>query len=211
MNTAKALWTMLVASAVATAACGESKSSFNPVAPSAAVAEATQNQDAGDGVFSPTAGPKNGNGNGGGSNGGGKGNNGGGNGNSGGGNGNANDGGNGNGRPPEVPPRQQTPSNTTPTNTTPTTTRKVEIQGPISAASGDSVTVRGQVVTVPSTCTIRHGNRFFEFGDLKVGDLVHIKGQRTTTGTGATAGHDDRVQSNPVTEFRIRRRRRRRR
>lgn len=162
---------------------------MNPVAPTAVVVDGPQSSESGaDGEWDTTAGkperPGNGNGNGGGGNG----NNGGGNGNgnSGGGNGN----GNGNGRndPPSTQtPSTQTPSNQTPTNTTPTTTRRVEIEGLISAKSGDSITVNAMAVTVPATCVIRHGNTQFVFSDLKVGDRVHVKGMRTTTGTGATA------------------------
>ncbi len=170
--------------AVVTAACGDSKSSMNPVAPTAVVVEAAQHSETdAAGEWGTTAGkpnnPGNGNGNGNGNTGGGNGNSGGGNGNSGGGNGN----GNGNGK--NDPPSTQTPQ--LPTNTTPTTTKKVEIEGLISAKSGDAITVNGQKVTVPSTCVIRHGNTQFTFSDLKSGDRVHVKCMRTTAGTGVTA------------------------
>lgn len=185
-------WSLILAGAVVTAACGESKSSMNPVAPSAVVSGA-QGLDTGasGGVVSTTGGPKpgNGNGNGGGGNGNGNGNSGGGNGNgnSGGGNGNGNSGGgngngNGNGQQPSVPPSQQLP-----TNTTPTTTQRVELEGLISAKGAAGITVNGQLVLVPASAVIRHGNRMFTFADLHVGDRVHVKAMRTTTGTGATA------------------------
>ena len=79
MTSLNKTWPLILAGAVLTAACGESNSSMNPVAPSAVVSGA-QGIDAGasGGVVSTTGGPKPGNGNGGG------------NGNSGGGNGNGN-------------------------------------------------------------------------------------------------------------------------
>ncbi|HEX8031624.1 MAG TPA: Calx-beta domain-containing protein [Vicinamibacterales bacterium] len=57
----------------------------------------------------------------------------------------------------------------------------------ISAKSGDSITVNAQAVVVPLNCVIRHGNTQFTFADLHVGDRVHVKGTRTTTGVGALA------------------------
>lgn len=172
----------LVFLAAVSTACSDSKSSMNPVAPTAVVVDAPQSSEAGaegTGEWSTTAGKGNGNGNGG--------------------NGNGDDKdkdkdkdtgtGNGNGKndPPSIT-SPQTPGNTTPTNTTPAiTTRKVEIEGLISSKAGDSITVNAQSVTVPMTCVIRHGNTRFMFSDLKVGDRVHVKGMRTTTGTGAAA------------------------
>lgn len=154
------------ASVAVTVACSDSKS--NPVAPTAVVANAAQSDAPGGGISTAAKGkpenPGNGNGNG--------------NGNNGGGNGN----GNGNGQQPTAPTPGQPP-----TNTTPTTTRKVEIEGLITAKSGDAITVNAQAITVPLDCVIRHGNTRFTFSDLHVGDRVHVKGMRTTTGTGATA------------------------
>jgi hypothetical protein len=190
MNTLKIL-SLVIAGSIVTVACGDSKSSMNPVAPSAVVIGAQNDEaSAGDAVSTTTGGPKpgNGNGNGNGNSGGGNGN-----GNSGGGNGNGNSGGgngNGNGNDkgkdqPTVP----TPGNTTPGNTTPVApvTRKVEIEGLIAAKAGDSITVNGQTVVVPSACPIRHGSTRFTFADLHVGDRVHVRAMRSTTGTGATA------------------------
>lgn len=160
---------LLIVGAVATAACGDSKSSMNPVAPSAVVVGA-QNVEAGEGESSATGkpeNPRNGNGNGN--------------------NGNGN--GNGNGKQPTTPTIPGTSGNTSPGNTTPPApaTRKVEIEGLITAKAGDSITVNGQTVVVPSTCTIRHGSTTFTFGELNLGDRVHVRAMRTTTGTGATA------------------------
>lgn len=160
---------LLIVGAVATAACGDSKSSMNPVAPSAVVVGA-QNVEAGEGESSATGkpeNPRNGNGNGN--------------------NGNGN--GNGNGKQPTTPTIPGTSGNTSPGNTTPPApaTRKVEIEGLITAKAGDSITVNGQTVVVPSTCTIRHGSTTFTFSELNLGDRVHVRAMRTTTGTGATA------------------------
>jgi hypothetical protein len=170
--------------AVVTAACGDSKSA-NPVAPSAIVVDAQQSSEAGGdaGEWGTTGKPENpGNG---------KGNGNGGNGNGNGGGEKDKDNGNGNGNGKNDPPTNTTPSTPTPTptptNTTPTTTRKVEIEGLIASKSGDAITVNAQSVTVPTNCVIRHGNTQFQFSDLKVGDRVHVKGMRTTTGSGSTA------------------------
>ncbi len=57
-------------------------------------------------------------------------------------------------------------------------TRKVELEGLIAAVAGSSITVSGQVVSVPASAVIRHGSRQFEFSDLRVGDRVHVKATR---------------------------------
>jgi len=159
MNNLK-MWSLVIAGSIATVACGDAKSSMNPVAPSAVVVDA-QNLEAGEGggESSATGKPKpppNGNGN-------------------------------GNGKQPTTP----APGGnvTPPNNTTPPapTTKKVEIEGLISAKSGDSITVNAQIVVVPSTCTIRHGSTRFTFSELRIGDRVHVRASRTTTGSGAAA------------------------
>lgn len=201
-SASQALTLTVIVSAIGfAAACGDSKSSMNPVAPSAVVSSA-HNFEAGasGGVVSTTGGPKpgNGNGNGNGNSGGGNGNgngnsgggNGNGNGNSGGGNGNGGGGnGNGNGHDqPTVPTPPTIPGNITPpTNTTPSAPQRVELEGLISAKGAGSITVNGQLVMVPASAAIRHGSRQFTFADLHVGDRVHVKAMRTTTGTGPTA------------------------
>ena len=169
MQTFKWSWSLILAGAVVTAACGDSRSSLNPTAPSAISAETLSAEAGGDGEYSATAKPGNGNGNG--------------NGNNGGGNGNGNGGG-GNGNQP------RTPTNTSPAPTSPVPPgkAKVEIEGLISATGGGTITVRGQVVTVTPDTVIRHGNRRFEFSDLNVGDRVHVRAARiTSTGSGALA------------------------
>jgi hypothetical protein len=148
-----------------TAACGDSKSSMNPVAPSAVVLDGPQSAVSGGvsgpqskgGVPGPPADKGGGNGNGNGK-----------------GNDNGNGNGNGNGQPPS-------------TNTSPgaPVVRKVEIEGLISAKGGDSITVNAQQVVVSSTCPIRHGQTPFTFAQLRVGDRVHVRANRTTT-TGAS-------------------------
>lgn len=156
---------LIFATSMLAAACGDSKSSLNPTAPSA-VSDAALSAEAGEGngEYSATAKPGNGNGNGNG------------------GNGN----GNGNGNQP------RTPTNTSPAPTAPVPPgkAKVEIEGLISATGGGTITVRGQVVTVTPDTVIRHGNRRFEFSDLNVGDRVHVRASRVTAsaaGTGALA------------------------
>jgi hypothetical protein len=160
----KPLFLMVAASVVvAAAACSDSKSSMNPVGPSAVVLDGPQNAESG-GIATTQAkggvpGPPDGKGNG-------------------------NDNGNGNGKQPNGTPGNQTPSNTSPTAPV---VKKVEIEGLISAKGGDSITVNAQQVVVPSTCPIRHGQTPFGFADLHVGDRVHVRANRTTTTTGSVA------------------------
>jgi hypothetical protein len=167
MQTLKVV-SLIFAASMFAAACGDSKSSLNPTAPSAVSADTLSAEAGGDGEYSATAKPNNGNGNG---------NNGNGNGN--GGNGN----GNGNGNQP------RTPTNTSPAPTSPVPPgkAKVDIEGLISAVGGNSITVRGQMVTVTPDTVIRHGNRRFEFSDLNVGDRVHVRAARVTGTDGAAA------------------------
>jgi Domain of unknown function (DUF5666) len=89
--------------------------------------------------------------------------NGGGNGN-GHGNPNVNGGGNGNGN-----------GNGPPATPGPITSKKVEIEGLISAIAGNVLTVNGQNVVVPLTVIVHHGSHLFDFTDLEVGDRVHIR------------------------------------
>lgn len=160
MQTLKVV-SLVFAASVFAAACGDSKSSLNPTAPSAISADPLSAEaGGGNGEHSATAKPA-GNGNGGGGNG---------NGNGGSGNGN----GNGNGNQP------RTPANTSPAPTAPVPPgrAKVEIEGLISAVGGDSITVNGQVVTVTAQTVIRHGNRRFELSELNEGDRVHVRANR---------------------------------
>jgi hypothetical protein len=149
MTTLKFTWSLVIAGSLATAACGDSKSSMLPTAPSAV----TQGSEAAsfDGVSGPTAkggvpGPPEDKGP--------------------------------NGKKPT-----ETPGGKAPTNTSPGAPglKKVEIEGLISAKGGDSITVNGQTVVVPSTCPIRHGQTQFTFADLNLGDRVHVRAQKTTT------------------------------
>lgn len=153
MTRSNGLWSLVLAGAVFTAACGDSKSSMNPVAPSAVVVDGSQNVESG-GVAGPQAkggvpGPPEGKGG-----------------------GKDNDNGNGNGK---------SPNSGTPTNSTPSAPglKKVEIEGLIASKAGDSITVNAQQVVVPATCPIRHGQTPFTFADLKVGDRVHVRANRT--------------------------------
>ncbi len=170
MTRSKIFGSMLVA-CVANAACGDSKLSMNPVAPSAVVVDGSLKDESG-GAISTAAGK------------------GGGSSNSGPGNANTRGAENGDDRggnkddvrPPSVPSAPQAP-----TNTTPTTTSKIEIEGLVSAKVGTVITVNNQAINVPATAVIRHGDRRFTIADLQVGDRVHVKGTRTTTGSGTTA------------------------
>lgn len=153
MSTLKVTWSLVVASAMVTAACGDSKSSMNPVAPSAVVLDGPQNAGASASVSGPQAkggipGPPEGRG------------------------------------PRDREPNERGPK--APTNTSPGSPhapglKKVEIEGLIFAKSGDSITVNGQQVVVPSTCPIRHGQTPFTFADLHVGDRVHVRASRLTS------------------------------
>jgi len=78
--------------------------------------------------------------------------------------------------------KDKQPAGKAPTNTSPSAPglKKVEIEGLISAKGGDSITVNAQQVVVPATCPIRHGQTQFAFSDLKVGDRVHVRADRTS-------------------------------
>jgi hypothetical protein len=166
MTSHKIVWSLLLTGAVMSAACGDSKSSMNPSAPSA-VAAGSQSAEAGeDGVSTGAAKggnpgkPQNpGNGN-----------------------------GNGNGKQPTTPGAPQLPGNTSPGSPSAPGLKKVEIEGLITAKGGDSIIVNGQRVVVPSTCPIRHGNTSFTFADLHIGDRVHVRANKVTDdSTGPTA------------------------
>jgi len=177
-------------------ACADSSSSLNPTAPSAVVGrDDVSKADAG--AVSGTMGgkpanPGNGNGNGGGKpdnpgngNGGGKPDDpGNGNGNGGGkpdapGNGNGNGGGNPHSDEPSVPPSGNPPTDSTPGNSSHT---KVEIEGLIASISASQVSVRGQTVAVTGGTVIRREETALSLGDLEVGDRVHVRATRITTG-----------------------------
>lgn len=177
------LLTLGIAVAVVTAACGDSKSSLVPTAPSAASVESASVDASGDVVTSGTMHHRPGHG-------GGPGN----------GNGNGNDGGGDKDRDPR-----------TPTNTSPAPTRpvppgksKVEFEGRVQSVSSDSLMVNNQVIMVTPETVIRHGNRRFELGDLHIGDRVHVRANRVAppeTATGvvseATLEATDILVQNP--------------
>ncbi len=60
-----------------------------------------------------------------------------------------------------------------------------EIEGLITAinAGARTLTVDGKTVSVPTTASIRHGNRTVAFADLKVGQRVHVKAAPDSTNT----------------------------
>jgi hypothetical protein len=153
MRTSKGRCALLIAGAFVTVACGDSKSSMNPVAPSAIVFDGSQNAQSG-GIAGPQGkggvpGPPEDRGN------------------------NRNDPGSG-----------ENPNSGAPTAPG---LKKVQIEGLISATGGDSITVNGQNVIVPSTCPIRHGSTLFNFADLHTGDRVHVTANKVTDSTGAVA------------------------
>ena len=156
MRTSKGLCALLIAGAFVTVACGDSKSSLNPVAPSAIVFDGSQNVQSG-GIAGPQGkggvpGPPEDRGN------------------------NSNNPGNG-----------KNPNSGAPGTPTAPGLKKVQIEGLISATGGDSITVNGQNVIVPSTCPIRHGSTLFNFADLHIGDRVHVTANKVTDSTGAVA------------------------
>ena len=159
-------WSVVLAGAVMTAACGDSNSSLNPTAPSA-VSSSSLNADAGDEGAESSATAKGGNGKG--------------NGN---GNGNTNDGGNnGRGAPPSTPGSGGGPGNISPGapgNTSPAAPglQKVEIEGLVMSVGTDSLTVNDQTVLVTSETVIRHGDQLFTLSQLNVGDRVHVRATR---------------------------------
>jgi len=156
MRTSKGLCALLIAGAFVTVACGDSKSSLNPVAPSAIVFDGSQNVQSG-GIAGPQGkggvpGPPEDRGN------------------------NSNNPGSG-----------KNPNSGAPGTPTAPGLKKVQIEGLISATGGDSITVNGQKVIVPSTCPIRHGSTLFNFADLHIGDRVHVTANKVTDSTGAVA------------------------
>lgn len=156
MRTSKGLCALLIAGAFVTVACGDSKSSLNPVAPSAIVFDGSQNVQSG-GIAGPQGkggvpGPPEDRGN------------------------NSNNPGNG-----------KNPNSGAPGTPTAPGLKKVQIEGLISATGGDSITVNGQKVIVPSTCPIRHGSTLFNLADLHIGDRVHVTANKVTDSTGAVA------------------------
>ena len=161
MTTSKVLWSLVLSGAVAVAAaCGDSKSSMNPVAPSAVVLDGSQSAESG-GVAGPQAkggvpGPPADKGK---------------------------DKDKEKDKTPSGNPGQgdgQAPTNGSPGAPTAPGLKKVEIEGLISAKGGDSITVNGQKVIVPSTCPIRHGSTSFTFAQLHIGDRVHVKANKVT-------------------------------
>lgn len=175
MWTLKATWSLVLACAVLTAACGDSKSSLNPTAPSAVSASAL-NDEAGGAVAESGSTARGGNGN-----------------------GNNNGGGNRNGNDkdkdkdkdrdkdrdqPNVPGNGGPPSNTSPSAPGKS---KVEIEGLVQTVGADSLTVNGQTVLVSESTVIRHGNRRFQLSDINMGDRVHVKANRVSGGSNVAA------------------------
>ena len=164
------MWTLVFAVAVVTAACGDSKSSLLPTAPSALSEEAPSAASAA-GQYETTAnGPKPGRGNG--------------NGNE---NGNGN--GNGNGNP-------RVPGNTSPApdRPVPPGKAKVEFEGFVQSVGADSLTVNGQNIMVTPETVIRHGNRRFVLQEVNPNDRVHVRANRVVAADVTLEATDIMVQ-----------------
>lgn len=149
--------------ALVTAACGDSKSSLLPTAPSAMSADGAQASIAGDEYGTTANGPKPGNGN-----------------------GNSNGGGNGNGNGNGKRPATTSPAD--PASPLAPGKQRVQIEGLIDAVDDGSITVRNQLVAVTAATVIRHGNQPFELSQLNPGDRVHVTASRVeATGNRAFA------------------------
>lgn len=171
MRTLKATWSLVLACAVLTAACGDSKSSLNPTAPSAVSASALNDEASGAVEESGSTAR-------------------GGNNNRGGGNGNDKDKDKDKNdkdkdrEQPNVPGNGGPPSNTSPSAPGKS---KVEIEGLVQSVGAGSLTVNGQTVLVSADTVIRHGNRRFELSDINTGDRVHVKANRVSGGSNVAA------------------------
>lgn len=161
MWTLKATWSLVLAGAVLTAACGDSKSSLNPTAPSAVSASAL-NDEASGAVAESGSTARGGNGH-----------------------GKDKDKDKDKDRDqPDVPGNGGPPSNTSPSAPGKS---KVEIEGLVQAVGSDSLTVNGQTVLVSESTVIRHGNRRFQLSEINMGDRVHVKANRVSGGSNVAA------------------------
>jgi hypothetical protein len=159
------IWTLVFAVAVVTAACGDSKSSLLPTAPSALSADAPSAATAAAGAYETTAnGPKPGRGNG-------------------------NENGNGNNNP-RVPGN----TSPAPDRPVPPGKAKVEFEGFVQAVGTDSLTVNGQKVMVTPETVIRHGNRRFALAEVNPSDRVHVRANRVVAAEVTLEATDVMVQ-----------------
>ena len=62
---------------------------------------------------------------------------------------------------------------------------KVELEGRVTQISGQTLSVAGKEVLVPSGTPIRHGGTTVRFADIHVGDRVHVRGMKTAAGVTA--------------------------
>ncbi len=76
-----------------------------------------------------------------------------------------------------------------------TSDNRSEIEGKITAISGNTLTVARVVVTVPSGTPIQHGGTAVAFSDLRIGDRVHI--HATRSGSTVTATSIELQTANP--------------
>lgn len=70
-----------------------------------------------------------------------------------------------------------------------------EIEGRITAINGNTLTVAGIMVTVPTGTPIQHGGTSLKFSDLQLGERVHIKA--TKSGSTVTATSIEAQTANP--------------
>lgn len=68
----------------------------------------------------------------------------------------------------------------------------VEVEGRITAINGNTLTVAGKMITVPTGTPIHHGGTAIPFASLVVGERIHVHG--TKAGSGVTAS-DIQVQT----------------
>lgn len=205
-------WVAVCGLIAALSACADSSRSLNPTAPSALVASADQTSDASavssatgkGGVPGRPENPGNGNGK---------------PDNPGNGNGKPDDPGNGNGsgRPenpgndnggnphndqPVVPPVNQTPTISapvTPPPAHPPVKTKVEIEGVIASIDTAAIGINGQTVQVLDSTTIRDDEDApVAFGDLQIGDRVHVRAMRVVAQGATTLEAAQIVLQNPV-------------
>ena len=153
---ARMMWTLIFAVAVVTAACGDSKSSLLPTAPTSLSTDATSVEASGAtaGYSTTGNGPKPGNGNG------------------------NNGNGNGNGQTPSN-------TSPAPTSPVAPGKSRVQFEGLVEAVNltERSIKVSGQVVMVTDDTLLRRGNdRELALGDIHPTDRVHVVAKRVEAG-----------------------------
>jgi hypothetical protein len=75
-----------------------------------------------------------------------------------------------------------------------------QVEGLISAKGSNTITVNANVIVVPSTAVIRHGQQKFTFSDLKVGDRVHVVVRVTASAAAASLEASEVRLQNPAAQ-----------